>query len=318
MGVTAQQLVDLGPLAPLRPPIYIGGELFAFDASIGCLLLAAIVISSSWDENYAVDPAAAPASDSPNSAKSVDASLSANFIGGVAARMRYFRGRGREPLWQHMTSVRSEHRLGASLRTLTGDPVLLALMCITSATEAAMYAFVLEWTPALTTLDSHPPYGVIFSAFMVAYMGGSVVFSLSLHWGIAATTMLLAYLATACCALTATWAVFASGANLAPGGTFCVFLLLTLFEFTLGGYMATVATIKAQVVPESIRSTIYNFFRVPLNVIVVVLNLVSVSTEFTFLGCSLLLFLATLGAAFVHGRVGARGKTWGTASAPLL
>eukprot|EP00966_Prymnesium_polylepis_P088701 2052653-Prymnesium_polylepis.1 len=73
-----------------------------------------------------------------------------------------------------------------------------------------MYAFVLEWTPALTTLDSHPPYGVIFSAFMVAYMGGSVVFSLSLHWGIAATTMLLAYLATACCALTATWAVFAS------------------------------------------------------------------------------------------------------------
>ena len=102
MGVTAQKLVDAGPLVPLRPPIFVGGELFAFDASIGCLLLAAIVISSTWDENFAIDLAAEPTVDSKR-ATNADAWLITDLIGGVAVRMGAFKAR-REPRQQSTTS----------------------------------------------------------------------------------------------------------------------------------------------------------------------------------------------------------------------
>ena len=35
--------------------------------------------------------------------------------------------------------------------------------------------------------------------------------------------------------------------------------------------------------PDDLRATVYNLFRVPLNLIVVVINVVSLSSEFTFL-----------------------------------
>ena len=51
------------------------------------------------------------------------------------------------------------------------------------------------------------------------------------------------------------------------------------------------------------RATIYNFFRVPLNAIVVALNLLSFSTAFTFFGCTVLLFLALCAAIVVKLRM---------------
>ena len=36
--------------------------------------------------------------------------------------------------------------------------------------------------------------------------------------------------------------------------------------------MATIATLKATFVPDDLRATLYNIFRVPLNLIVVIIN----------------------------------------------
>ena len=63
--------------------------------------------------------------------------------------------------------------------------------------------------------------------------------------------------------------------------------------------MAAIATLKAAYVPDDIRATVYNLFRVPLNLIVVVINVVSLSSEFTFLACTCLMSIAVLGAVVI-------------------
>lgn len=52
-------------------------------------------------------------------------------------------------------------------------------------------------------------------------------------------------------------------------------------------------------VPDDIRATVYNLFRVPLNLIVVVLNVVSLSSEFTFLACTCLMAAALAGSVAI-------------------
>ena len=99
-----------------------------------------------------------------------------------------------------------------------------------------------------------------------------------------------------CCSMgfvcvTATWLCFHTGYNEEAGGIFVIFSMLTLFELSLGGYMAAMAVLKATWVPDDMRATIYNIFRVPLNLIVVIINVVSLSSEFTFLSCSALMAL---------------------------
>merc|ERR1719265_514305 len=61
---------------------------------------------------------------------------------------------------------------------------------------------------------------------------------------------------------------------------FCAFLV---FEACVGLYFPLMGTLKGDIVPEDMRSTIYNIYRLPLNVIVLLpltMNF-SISTTFT-------------------------------------
>ena len=77
----------------------------------------------------------------------------------------------RRSLKEELERFRSE-----ALHLLRTDRRLLALMLVSAATEAAMYAFVIEWTPALT-LDGrvHGGEGLVFTTFMLCYMGGATL-----------------------------------------------------------------------------------------------------------------------------------------------
>ena len=55
--------------------------------------------------------------------------------------------------------------------------LLQLLMAISSAVESAMYAFIFEWTPALSHAGRTPPHGLVFACFMLCYMMGSNAFS---------------------------------------------------------------------------------------------------------------------------------------------
>ena len=85
-----------------------------------------------------------------------------------------------------------------------------------------------------------------------------------------------------------------------PGVAFSVFLALCCFEFCLGAYMPTVASVKAAWVPEDVRATVYGLFRVPLNLIVVIILLVSLSSATTFLICSCLLAVSLVAAVLAR------------------
>merc|ERR1712194_214838 len=58
----------------------------------------------------------------------------------------------------------------------------------------------------------------------------------------------------------------------------------TIFEVSVGMYFPAMGVLKSRLVPEASRSSIYNFFRVPLNIIVVFALIInpSVPLGFTF------------------------------------
>lgn len=267
MGVIAQYAVDSIPIevvtadwaAFAQGHLHVFGEVLPFDMSAACLLLASVLICITWSENIWYGKAEQGAD-------------------------------GGEQHW----------RLAEAAGLLASDRLLLTIMVVAAATESAMYAFVIEWTPALTVGGDGPPHGLVFSCFMIAYMTGSTIFGvLSPCVGDGASgaaRLLIGFTTLSFGATAGTWSLFHTGVAATQGGVFVVFLLLTTFEMGLGGYMAAIATLKATYVPDGLRATIYNIFRVPLNLIVVVINVVSLSSEFTFLACTCLVGIALVGS----------------------
>ena len=225
-----------------------------------------------------------------------------------------------------------EGPLLAALSRMVNQPLLLLLMAASSTMEGAMYAFVLEWTPAVSSTAGKPPLGIIFAAFMVAYMGGSTCASIMLRSGMGGgrtenvpTTrlggalarvarlfpaptpafVLVIVCAASLCSFGAAFLMLAGsepGDKKPPSVAFSVFLACCCFEFCLGAYMPTIASIKARHVPEELRATIYGIFRVPLNLIVVSILMLSLSSATTFLICTALL-VCSLVAALASWRI---------------
>ena len=175
-----------------------------------------------------------------------------------------------------------------------------------------MYAFVLEWTPAVASRSGAPPLGVIFAAFMVAYMGGATAVSILLRStsaggaGFSAPLLLNYICAASLLSLLAAGSLLSAAGHLAerrpPGVAFAVFLALCCFEFCLGAYFPSIAAVKAKWIDEDVRATAYSLFRVPLNLLVVTILLLSHTSSTTFLVCSALLAIA-LAASFSVSRL---------------
>lgn len=285
MGILAQIVVGSIPLhiasaasdSPLCEHLLYGGETLPFDMSAFCLAVAALLICFLWSEN--TWHGAKPA-------------------GGTEAHSE-------------------QSRFMEALSTIKSDYMLVTIMLVSATTESAMYVFVIEWTPALTLPgNTAPPYGIIFSCFMIAYMSGTVIFGIladTYH----APALLIGFTSLSLLACTGTWLMFHAGQVISAKGTFIVFCLLTTFEAALGGYMGAIAMLKATYIPDSLRATLYNLIRVPLNLIVVVVNFNSLSSEFTFLACMILLGISVVGAICISLIVNVRSPN-GTEGGKIL
>nr|GAT52926.1 predicted protein [Mycena chlorophos] len=110
-----------------------------FIASAALLVLASILIRSTWSENYGSMSAAKDASSDPFQL----------------------------------------HRLGAAWRIVSQDTRLLVLGITQTVFEGSMYLFVFLWVPALQefSTDELLPLGYIFSALMLSMMLGSLFYS---------------------------------------------------------------------------------------------------------------------------------------------
>ena len=147
------------------------------------------------------------------------------------------------------------------LRIIFSNPSILLLGTLQSIIETCMYIFVFLWTPVLDS-DS-TPLGMVFSCFMVCIMIGSSMYTLLESKGRTAEEILrfaLYLVATtmAVCCFTANKEDFIY--------KIISFLSFLLLEIGIGMYFPSISVLRGQVIPESHRANVMNWFRVPMNV----------------------------------------------------
>jgi MFS family permease len=143
---------------------------------------------------------------------------------------------------------------------------------VQSLFEAAMYIFVLQWPPAISSAIAHKfgsgvgtPYGTVFSCFMACCLLGSTLFGQFSKMGVRTETFTAGMLALATIAMGAS-TVAASAASTPLWALVAGFFL---FEGCVGMYFPSIGTLRSKYVPDSHRSVIMNLFGIPLNALVV-------------------------------------------------
>ncbi|KAI0250686.1 hypothetical protein BJV78DRAFT_1127610 [Lactifluus subvellereus] len=278
-GIFSNQLVEWNS----------GGFRSPFVAS-GCLLLLAwVVISGSWSENY----------------------------GGGG-------GTGGALISADVFQIR---RLGAAWRIVATDPILLVLGLTQTIFEGSMYLFVFIWVPTLqeSSIDPSLPLGYIFSAFMVSMMLGSLLYTyITAHWfrpspvlqkharsssvtslatqGDSSLSLHAQLSSLVCAAAAVTFAACVSvGKGKSTQGEHLKFWAFCLFEACVGMYYPVQGMLRGSLIANEHRATLSALFRVPLNVFVVVSLLTGVSSarEAVLTTCAVVLAISSLTTAFI-------------------
>jgi len=165
---------------------------------------------------------------------------------------------------------------------------ILSVGLIQSFFESAMYIFVFLYCPVLE--EAHKlrgyndklPFGLIFSGFMVCIMIGSRIFNIltqKKQWKVITISLPVFLLGTTSMVL-----------PIITNNEYILYWTFALFEICCGMFFPTLGCIRSQIIPEEVRSSVMNLFRVPMNAIVVtVLLLISyLSQETRFIICTIL------------------------------
>lgn len=154
---------------------------------------------------------------------------------------------------------------------------------ICSAFESSMFIFVFNWTPCLMEEgEPVPPFGHIFSSFMILCLLGTRVFSYLSGFMSAEQ---IGIIAMAISAASHMMIILTDNVVLR-------FFAFLAFEFCVGMYFPLMGTLKGDIVPEDMRSTIYNIYRLPLNVVVLLPLLLNFSITTTFMVTTAILLVA--------------------------
>jgi len=185
-------------------------------------------------------------------------------------------------------------KLKSGLQLMTKDRNVLLVCIIVACFEGSMYAFVFNWTPALESKSIPPPHGVIFAIFMMCCMCGASSTTITGNL-LKPTFSLLMVFTLGICAFGLTSITAGSQEHL----MLCFWAFL-LFEFCCGIYFPSVGMLKSTVVPENVRGTVYNIYRVPLNAVVVILLLSDITMVRCFLLCGVLLTVGLVAVGMIH------------------
>ncbi|XP_047315721.1 molybdate-anion transporter-like [Impatiens glandulifera] len=266
LSVTFSKAIFLGNglvaiLAGLFGNLLVGsldlGPVAPFDAAAFFLTIGMVIIISSWSENYG-DP-------------SESKDLLTQFRGAAVA--------------------------------IASDGKIALLGAIQSLFEGSMYTFVFLWTPALSPNGEDIPHGFIFATFMLASMLGSSTASrlmarsslkvesyMQTVFAISSVALLIPVLTSYLLPSTGV-----KGGSITFSGSiqligFCV------FEACVGIFWPSIMKMRSQYIPEESRSTIMNFFRIPLNIFVCVVlyNVDAFPIMFMFGMCSFFLLVACI------------------------
>ena len=221
-----------------------------------------------------------------------DASLLLLVIGGVLVWRQWRENYGEAVVVAGATPaiVTGFDNFGKAATLLRTNERVMLLGLIQSCFESAMYIFVFMWTPALEASAAASggggslPHGVIFAAFMVAIMIGSKVFELAI---VHTPVEQLARIVFGVSACTLAVPVLTSSHTLQLAAFF-------VFEACCGMYFPAAGTMRNRYIPEEVRATVMNVFRIGLNLIVVLtlVNIDSLSTDTVFIFCVVLMGVA--------------------------
>jgi MFS family permease len=153
----------------------------------------------------------------------------------------------------------SKNRTKMALLVLQRDPKVAILGITQSLFEGSMYIFVFMWTPKLEPHWKDLPHSRVFGCFMASMtLGSALIGPLQKRYS---PEVYMRYLFAISAVL---MAITASG--VADGYTTTACFLI--FEGACGVYFPSMGVVKSKYVPEEVRATIYNIFRIPLNIIV--------------------------------------------------
>ncbi|PRW59019.1 molybdate-anion transporter-like isoform A [Chlorella sorokiniana] len=234
------------------------GPVAPFDAAATVLTIGGLIIAWTWSENYG------------------DASSNSSTTDGFK--------KAAQLIWN--------------------EPKIALLGAMQSLFEASMYTFVFLWTPALSPNKERIPHGMIFACFMVSSMVGSALAGrllsnnskfkveryMQLVFGLAAALLFVPVMYHQSAPRTTQTAEDPGGISFEGKVQLLAFCG---FEVLVGIFWPSMMTMRSAYVPEEMRSTIINFFRVPLNLFVcVVLYNVSAFPLSTMFGmCTLFLII---------------------------
>ncbi|XP_038684765.1 molybdate-anion transporter-like isoform X2 [Tripterygium wilfordii] len=234
------------------------GPVAPFDAAACFLAIGMAIILSSWTENYG------------DSSESKD--LLTQFKGAAVA--------------------------------IASDEKIALLGAIQSLFEGSMYTFVFLWTPALSPNDEEIPHGFIFATFMLASMLGSSLASRLMARPSSSRVdsyMQIVFIVSSVSLLLPIVTNFLVSPSNVKGGSIsfsgCIQLLgFCTFEACVGIFWPSIMKMRSQYIPEEARSTIMNFFRIPLNIFVciVLYNVDAFPITVMFGMCSIFLFVASI------------------------
>ncbi|XP_057522237.1 uncharacterized protein LOC130802296 [Amaranthus tricolor] len=233
------------------------GAVAPFDAAACLLAIGMAIILSSWTENFG-DP-------------SENKDLLSQFKGAAVA--------------------------------IASDEKIALLGAIQSLFEGSMYTFVFLWTPALSPNDEEIPHGFIFATFMLASMLGSSIAArlLARSSPRAESYMQVVFFISAASLLLPIVTNFLFDPSEVKGGGIsfsgCIQVIgFCVFETCVGIFWPSIMKMRSQYIPEEARSTIMNFFRIPLNIFVCVVlyNVNAFPITIMFGMCSIFLFMACI------------------------
>jgi len=160
----------------------------------------------------------------------------------------------------------SNRKIGAMIKDglglLCSSPSIMLLGLSQSFFEGGMFTFVFMWTPAIEEVAGADgiPHGLIFACFMVSCILGSTIFGFFSSRG--TRTELIAFF-NYIAAIGFLW--------LSSRADFLTRNIAFLgFEACVGVFWPCAMSLRSKYIPEEVRATIMNFFRIPLNVIVVI------------------------------------------------
>lgn len=172
-----------------------------------------------------------------------------------------------------------------AFKVMMSDPKIWILGLIQSGFEGAMYVFVFSNMPILREGDPTYPPGIVFSCYMTACMIGSSIFSIMSERGAKPNKLIL--VAFFFSALGLLMPALSANLGVRLAGFF-------MFEASVGVYFPCIGMLRGQILPNDCRATIMNFFRIPLNILVVAVlfHVETMSTTMISLACTTLLITA--------------------------